>query len=70
MKKWFIIYYKVIIGNADKRDVALISAADENSAKKTLKNYLDTRAQYKDLEVSLIKEYRGLVFTRNFGQDD
>lgn len=71
MGKLFIVYYTVTLQHADKKDVAIVKAKDEAGAIKNLKGYLMTcSSAINDINISLIKEYNGLIFTRNFGQDD
>ena len=71
MGKTFIIYYKVHTTTSVQNDVALVRAKDESNAIKNLKSYLDTRVRgITSVDILLIKEYRGLIFTRNHGQDD
>lgn len=71
MGKTFIIYYTVRIAPTVKKDVAVVKANDEAGAIKNLKAYLGTRSSaISDVEIILVKEYRGLIFTRNFGQDE
>ena len=69
--KQFIIYYKVQVGNADKRDVAIVRAMSEESAVKNLKAFIRNQSSsIKIADIYLVKEYKGSIFTRNFGQDD
>ena len=74
MSKLFIVYYKASFNpvlHPDIRDVAIVRARDEKAVEKNLYAYLLNQTKSVDkIEISLIKEYKGSVFTRKFGHID
>lgn len=80
--KQFIIHYTVKIYTIEtwsnaveyKRDVALVCANNEDSAKKELtmfiEKYSTATISFTIAKFDLIREYNGSVFTRYFRQDE